>query len=199
MSNDETVLLGRLRLGDPEAFIAIYNQYYSSLYSYILHFISIPQLAEDALQEVFARIWEIRERINPELSFSGYLYRITRNHVFKLLKKISADEELRTQAILEVYRQTDDAEARVLWKEYEQLLREAVSQLPPQRQRVFRLCREECKSYEEVATELGISRNTVKEHMVLAMRSIQFFFYHHAGGVLPLVVIGCFLPAAIRP
>ncbi|HVI45875.1 MAG TPA: RNA polymerase sigma-70 factor [Chitinophaga sp.] len=187
MSN-ENVLLRKLQQGDTGAFITLYNQYHPSLYKYVLHFVNIPDLAEDILQEVFVKIWEIRERINPELSFSGYLYRITRNLVFKLLKKIVADENLRTQAMRELHRQTEDADSRLQWKQYESLLREAVAQLPPQRQRIFRLCREESKSYEEVAMELGISRNTVKEHMVLAMKSIRFFFYNHADGGLTLLL-----------
>ncbi len=188
MSNEEAILLEELRKGSKTAFIALYNQHYQSLYSYILHFIAIPQLAEDALQEVFIKVWEIRERIDPERSFTGYMYRITRNHVFKLLKKIAADEDLRSRAMMELHRQTEDADTRLLWKQYEALLREAVTQLPPQRQRVFRLCREESKSYEEVAAELGISRNTVKEHMVLALKSIQSFFYEHADGTLLLLL-----------
>ncbi|MGF6847022.1 RNA polymerase sigma-70 factor (family 1) [Chitinophaga sp. W3I9] len=189
MSNEEAVLLQRLQQGDTEAYITLYDQYYPSLYTYILHFINIPELAEDALQEVFIKIWEIRERINPELSFSGYLYRITRNHVFKLMKKISADAALRLQVMQELQHQTEDADTRLLWKQYESLLHKAIAQLPPQRQKVFRLCREESKSYEEVAVELGISRNTVKEHMVLAMKSIKFFFYTNTDGILPLLLV----------
>jgi RNA polymerase sigma-70 factor (ECF subfamily) len=189
VSNEEAVLLQRLQQGDTEAYITLYDQYYPSLYTYILHFINIPELAEDALQEVFIKIWEIRERINPELSFSGYLYRITRNHVFKLMKKISADAALRLQVMQELQQQTEDADTRLLWKQYESLLHKAIAQLPPQRQKVFRLCREESKSYEEVAIELGISRNTVKEHMVLAMKSIKFFFYTNTDGILPLLLV----------
>jgi len=187
VSNDEAILLQELRRGNQEAFLAVYHQHYPSLYHYILRFIAVPQLAEDALQEVFVKIWEVRERIDPAQSFRGYLYRIARNHVFKLMKKIAADEALRTQVMQELHRQTDDADTRLLWKEYERLLHTAIALLPPQRQKVFRLCREESKSYEEVAATLGISKNTVKEHMVLALKSIQSFFYEHADGALVLL------------
>jgi RNA polymerase sigma-70 factor (family 1) len=193
VGNEEAVLLRKLQQGDAEAYIALYNQYYPSLYTYILHFVNVPEFAEDALQEVFVKIWEIRERINPELCFSGYLYRITRNHVFKLIKKITADEAMRLQVMQELQQQTEDADTKLVWKEYEALLHEAIRQLPPQRQKVFRLCREESKSYEEVALELGISRNTVKEHMVLAMKSIRFFFYTNTDGLLPLVFLSALI------
>nr|WP_283093183.1 RNA polymerase sigma-70 factor [Chitinophaga hostae] len=188
-----------MQQGDAEAFITLYNQYYPSLYTYILHFVNVPEFAEDALQEVFIKIWEIRERINPALSFSGYLYRITRNHVFKSIKKITADEALRLQVMQQLQQQANDADTRLLWKQYETLLHEAIRQLPPQRQKVFRLCREESKSYEEVAMELGISRNTVKEHMVLAVKSIKFFFYTNTDGILPFLLFSGLLLDQSRP
>ena len=71
----------------------------------------------------------------------------------------------------------EGADNKLLWKAYEQLLTSAVEQLPSQRQKVFKLCRQQGKSYEEVAFELGISRNTVKEHMVMAIKNIKEYFY----------------------
>jgi RNA polymerase sigma-70 factor (ECF subfamily) len=79
-------------------------------------------------------------------------------------------------------------ELTLQWKEYEQKIQEAVAQLPPKRQIVFRLCREENKSYDDVSNELGISRNTVKEHMVLAMKNITEYLKVHSGIKLPLLV-----------
>jgi RNA polymerase sigma-70 factor (ECF subfamily) len=72
-----------------------------------------------------------------------------------------------------------EADVQLQWQQYEQILQTAVNQLPPQRQNIFKLCRQEGKKYEEVAAELHISRNTVKEHMVLAVRSIKDYVYQH--------------------
>jgi len=162
-----------LQKGDSDAFRELYNQYHQPLYHYVLRFVKSPALAEDVLQDVFLKIWEIRSRIDPELSFKAYLYRISRNSVFKLLKKIAVDENLRTQVLKQFSQSVADADLKVLWQQYEALLQAAINRLPPQRQKVFKLCREEGKSYEQVAEELGISRNTVKEHMVLAMKLIR--------------------------
>ena len=170
--NEQSVIL-RLQKGDSDAFRELYNQYHQPLYHYVLRFVKSPALAEDVLQDVFLKIWEIRSRIDPELSFKAYLYRISRNSVFKLLKKIAVDENLRTQVLKQFSQSVADADLKVLWQQYEALLQAAINRLPPQRRKVFKLCREEGKSYEQVAEELGISRNTVKEHMVLAMKLIR--------------------------
>ena len=187
-SYDERSLLQRLRLGENDAFLELYNIYHPALYRYVLRFVKVPAIAEDILQDAFLNIWEIRERIDPDLSFKAYLYRICRNSVFKLVKKIAGDEGLRLQVMLQFKQSVSDADLKVRWQQYEEILYAAIDQLPPQRQRVFMLCREEGLTYDQAAEQLGISRNTVKEHMVLAMKSIKEYFQHHGDASLGVVL-----------
>lgn len=170
--NEQSVIL-RLQKGDSDAFLELYNHYHAALYHYVLRFVKSPAIAEDVLQDVFLKIWEIKSRLDPALSFKAYLYRICRNSVFKLLKKMAVDENLRVQVMQQFAQSVADADLKVLWQQYEVILQAAINRLPPQRQKVFKLCREEGKTYDQVAEELGISRNTVKEHMVLAMKLIR--------------------------
>lgn len=183
---DEITLLAQLRQGDRDAFIRLYDHYHPALYHYVLRLIKVPELAEDVMQDVFLKIWEIRERVNPELSFNAYLYRISRNKVFKLLKKMASDEGLYLRALMTFAGAVEDADNKIRWQQYETLLNTAVSLLSPQRQKVFRLCRDQGLSYEQVSHQLGISRNTVKEHMVLAVRHIKEYCIHY-GDFFPLV------------
>lgn len=186
---DETALLKRLKEGDTTAFIQLYDHYHHPLYIFILRFVKLPEYAEDVLQDVFLKIWEIRERINPELSFSAYLYKISRNRVFKLLKKIVTDNAMQSKLMNELEIATETPHLKLQWKQYNDLLHKAVDQLPPQRQKVFKLCREQGKTYDEAAAELGISRNTIKEHMVAAMKSIKEYIFQHGELSLMLLLI----------
>lgn len=186
---NERRLLQGVQQGDSHAFLELYNIYYPALYHYVMRFVKSPAIAEDVLQDVFLKIWEIRERINPDLSFKAYLYRISRNSVFKLMKQIAGDESLRLQ-VMQQFRQTvSDADLKICWQQYEEILQAAIARLSPQRQKVFLLCREESKTYEEVAAELGISRNTVKEHMVLAMKSIKDYFEQYGNTPLGFMLL----------
>ncbi|MVT12044.1 RNA polymerase sigma factor [Chitinophaga tropicalis] len=184
-SEDEILL--RMMQGDESAFTTIYRHYHASLYIYLLRFCKIPSLAEDLVHDVFLKVWEIRERINPQLSFSGYLYRIARNHVIKTINKLATDQQLREQ-VFKLLDTADGPEQMVRTKEYEQLFKEALDKMPRQRLKVFQLCRQEGKSYDEVALELGISRNAVKKHMVLGMRFIYDYVHRH-GDILLAVYI----------
>jgi RNA polymerase sigma-70 factor (family 1) len=188
---NERDLLAGLQRGKSSAFLELYNKYHPAIYHYVLRFVKVPAIAEDVLQDVFLKIWEIRKRIDPDLSFKAYLYRISRNSVFKLMKKMAADESLRLQIMRQLQQNVTNADIEILWQEYEKMFNLAIARLPLQRQKVFRLCREQGKTYEQTAAELGISRNTVKEHMVLAMKFIKNHFHHFDIPLASLLILFC--------
>jgi RNA polymerase sigma-70 factor (ECF subfamily) len=86
---------------------------------------------------------------------------------------MAADKAMRGKLMRYLAEASDTVDADLLSKQYEMVLQGAVRNLPPQRRNIFTLCRQEGRKYEEVAEMLQISRNTVKEHMVLAVRSIR--------------------------
>ncbi len=176
---DEIELIDRLKQSDKEAYLALYDKYHLLVYNWSLKLVKSPQLAEDIVQEVFLKIWQIRERLNPQQSFPAFIYRVSRNKAFTLLKKISTDAKLNLEVMTHLGSTVENTENKLLWKQYEELLNNAVGQLPQQRQKVFKLCRQEGKTYDEVALELGISRNTVKDHMVSAVKNIKEYFYQY--------------------
>lgn len=185
---NEKVLLSQLKMGDETAFTELYNQYHQAIYAYLLDFVKAPQLAEDLAHEVFMKIWEIRENLIINTSFSAYLYRISHNKAIDALKKISRDEELRKEVFkwLKLDLQEFNKVANPVMH-YEQLYIEAVLSLAPQRQKVFILCREKGKTYDEASIELGISRNTVKDHMVQSLRFLRHYLTEK--GELAIIVI----------
>lgn len=197
MHLNESAILQRLKNGDNTAYKEIYNRYHSRLYYYVLKFLKDPDLAEDVIHDVFLKLWEVREQINPDLFILGYLYRISRNMVYKMIKKIATEEDLRSKIISLVDEAQSLTESKVQWDEYATLLEGAVNQLSPQCRRVFKLCREEGKTYDQTAALLGISKHTVKEHMMLAMKSIKQYFFNHADIVFTLTFC-IMLPEGIR-
>ncbi len=170
--HNEQQLLEQVKEGDQQAFTSLYQHYHAGLYHYVLRFVKLPALTEDLVHDVFVKIWEVRRRINPELGFSGYLFRVARNHVYKFIQRASRDKAMWQQLVRQLQKETDSSVQLLETKEYERLFQDALNQLPAQRRRVFVLCRQEGKTYEEVADILGISRNAIKKHMVLSGRFI---------------------------
>jgi len=189
---DEVHILNLLKNGDTDAYLSIYNRYYNQLYSHVLRYIKIQELAEDIVQDVFLKLWNIRGQLKPELSVKSYLYRIGRNDVFKMMKRIAVDTELRARIAESIEEINLEQAPDMQWREYSLMLENAISKMPPQRRRVFKLCRQEGKTYEETAAMLGISKYTVKEHMMLAMKFLRQYF-HKADIVLGLLLAGFFI------
>lgn len=169
---EETLI--RLSAGSRTDFMAVYDTFQKGLFAFAYHYLRDKDLAEDVTQTVFMKIWETRHRINPKLPFAGYLYRITRNEVFNELNAMAKRQKAEAgMASATPEPSALSVETIFQHREYEELLEEAVQALPPQRQRVFRLCRQEGLTYQEAASQLGISYYTVKEHMTLAMQAIK--------------------------
>lgn len=153
---------------------------------YLVDFVKLPQLAEDLVHEVFMKLWEGRERIEITGSFAAYLYRISHNKAIDALKKISKDVALRKEVLEWMDPAIIEPENERL-NHYGELYRNAIAALTPQRQKIFILCKEKGKTYDEAARELGISRNTVKEHMAHSLRFLRNYFAER--GQLTLVAI----------
>lgn len=165
-------LLHLLKAGDRQAFGQLYHRYKAKVYGISLKLIKSEVLAEELLQDVFVKIWMNRERIDPGKSFSSYLYRITENLVLDIYRRAARDRKLQ-ERLVEAVSDRYSLEEVIYRKESMAILNKAIRQLPPQRRRVFTLCKLEGKSYEEAGRELGVTVSTVNDHIVKATRVIK--------------------------
>lgn len=182
---DPQIHIALLRQGNTEAFGAIYDLYSGAIFSKLLRMVKDRMVAEELLQEVFLKVWENREKIDPGQSLKSWIYAIAINLVYDYYRKVSRDNKLQ-QVMLDqfadlYYANTDDS----LFEERRKLLDEALTTLPPQRLAVFKLCRIEGKSYQQAADELGISPSTVSNQLVQATKTLKEYIFNSK----PLLVL----------
>lgn len=168
---DEQILLSELSTGKEDAFDKMYDHYVDSIYSFVIKFVKSPDLAKDLTQEIFIKIWENRGRLGEVKSFRSYLFVTARNHVLNVLKEASRSNVVLTEIITSYV--SPQGANEMISREYEQWLHSVLESMSEQMRAVFKLCREQNKSYDEVADLLQISKNTVKKHMVRSMRVIK--------------------------
>ncbi|MES1222478.1 MAG: RNA polymerase sigma-70 factor [Bacteroidota bacterium] len=186
-TEDQLLLL--LAGSDQQAFTEIYNRYHAGVCNYQLSFVKVPAISEDLTQEVFIKIWEARQRLHIHTSFAAYIYRASRNTAIDFLKKVAADRELRGKIILHMQNCfPENGNHDLQAKEYRYLYEQAIDSLSTQQRKVFLLCREEGKTYEEVAGLLGISRHTVKEHMANSLRRLRNFLSEKTEAALLIAI-----------
>jgi RNA polymerase sigma factor (sigma-70 family) len=86
----DTVLTALLRDGDQKAFAQLYHQYSGKLYLNVLKMVKDEQVAEELIQELFAKIWHKRAEINIDTDFLAYLYRSAQNLVHDFSENCNA-------------------------------------------------------------------------------------------------------------
>ncbi|GAA4299777.1 RNA polymerase sigma factor [Compostibacter hankyongensis] len=171
----------RLKNGDRSAFDALYWQYHHALYRNALRITKNTTDAEDVLQEVFVRLWEKRHTIDPHQSIAGWLFVVSFNCAVKCVSKRLREMQMKTGLSADDKEDATSAWDNAEWQYH--LLKEAISQLSLQKQKVFTLCKIEGKSYEETARLLNISRYTVKEYLSAAMAKVTDYVRQHARNV----------------
>jgi len=184
-------LNSRFKNSDHDAFVIIYNSMAKEMYYFVKKYIKDEAICDDIIHDSFLNLWNARERIKTTHPIRHYLFRITRNLIYKEIKKqISASILLKMDS--EIYEQIDGGECverKILDKEYANIYNLAINTLPPQRKRIFRMSREEGLTYKEIAGNLEISTQTVKEHMALAMKSIKDYIAKEHDILLKTILI----------
>ena len=139
-----------------KAFTELYNRYKHTLFQFVIRLSHGDySMAEDIVQETFIIIWENRKKIVVEFSFQGYLKKISRNLFLKETAKRIQEQLMISQ--IDNVRETENLLLEVVER--------IISLLPPARQRVYRLKHIEHLSQKEIASQLGISENTVESHL----------------------------------
>ena len=170
-SDDE--LLEGLKKNDNKAFDLLYNRYSEKLYYFSIGYLKSKEDAEGLVQDIFAKIWEIRKTIKPGQSFSSFLFTIAKNSIFnkhrKKLNENSYKEHLRNY-FDEVY---DKTENDIILADMKNRIDKKVAELPPQRKLIYQLSREQGLSYKEIAEKLSISEKTIETHIRLALKTLR--------------------------
>lgn len=169
-TDTEKELLRRTGAGDAVAFAQLFEQYRDKVFSAAWKITGIRAAAEDAVQDIFLKVWMQRDKLTEINSFTAWLHTLTKHHIYNELRKVAYEHTFLKEMLAE---ETTDTFQQVSFHELQDMLHRAVSQLPPQQQRVYLLSREEGLKYHEIAERLQIAPSTVKTHMIEALRTLK--------------------------
>jgi len=170
---EERKLVIRLIGSDDNAFEKLYYQYVERAYGFAYHYLRNTSEAEEVVQEVFTKLWENRHKINPDLSFSGYLLTTVKNTVFNENRKKMYHRTYVNDALKYLQTHMKDLAEEITYDDLMELVNKTINNMPPKRQEIFRLCRMEGMSHKDITKTLGIAEKTVEAHMRLALRDLK--------------------------
>ena len=169
--DDDRVLDG-LRNLDQQAIGAIYDQYFSEIYRYVLYRIGDPTLAEDIASDVFVRLLEAAQSGRPpQTNLKGWLIG-TASHIVTdhLRKKYRRPEEEISESMPD---RGPSLTAEVDQREQNRAVNDAYDQLTPEQQHVLALRFGQGYSLEETAATMNKNVNAVKALQFRALAALQ--------------------------
>lgn len=178
--------------GSEDAFRTLYLRYKDKLWHYCFSLLKSEDDADDMIQEVFIRIWELRNFMNPDLSFSSFIYTMTRNRVLNHFRKMDVELQVKNALARKLPVSEESAESALISAEYQQILLSAIDNLPPQQKRVFNLSRMENLSHKDIARQLNLSVYTVQEYISGALHFIKGYIMKYTDLTFSMILL-CFL------
>lgn len=135
--NDECILVQRLIEDDEDAFCELYAAYKNRLIFFAMRFLKSREYAEDIFQDAFTVIWQGRRFINPDASFSSYLYTIVRNRILNQLRDLENQTKLKEQILEQAVDYSNDTNNSILANDLRGLIARAMQQLTARQREIF--------------------------------------------------------------
>ena len=153
----------------------LFRQHYRALCAYVRDYVHSMDAAEEIVQEVFLKVWEIARKGDAQIVTRAYLYAASRNHAVSVLRHervVGAHEEK-----IVFHAKTDPKpptiEDEIALDALTRAAQAAIARLPEKRRQVFLLSRESGLTYAEIAQVMGIAPKTVEQHMACAFKSLR--------------------------
>lgn len=189
----DTELGKKIRNGSEIAFREIYDRYHVQMYFIAKKYVKSGALAEDAVQDIFVKLWEKRHTIDEAKSIKGFLFTMLRNHVLNMLRDRKKEIVSMTEVGEELLPGKNLTDDEMLYKEYHEILEKGMDELSDRKREIFELRTLKGHSNSEVAKLLKINIRTVKTHYYLSSKFIRTYMKKHAGLLGLLIVFGLFL------
>jgi RNA polymerase sigma-70 factor (family 1) len=173
----DRALVERIRSGDAAAYEHLLREHWAPLVRFARRMLPGADDPQDVVQDVFVRLWRRREALKTDGSVRALLFTMTRNAALDEIRRQGRRD--RAAAAQDPRRSTPLPSQDLAADELAAAAREAVAALPPKRQSVFRLVREEGLSYAEVAEVMNVSPQTVANQMSLAMADLRKALRNH--------------------
>lgn len=183
----EALLLVQLAEDSEVAFRKVFELYHGKIYKVAMMYVKSVPASEEIVQDVFLKLWTKRKTLQNIQSLESWLFIVTKNHTFNLLKKQASELRAKDKWAEQAVIIDDTLESKLISSEYQQLFNDAILRLPPQQQKIYRLAKEQGKSYEVIGSELALSPLTVKTHMARALAALRILLKSHISLIVALL------------
>lgn len=163
-------------------FESIYEQYFGKVYGFVRKNVEDTGEVEDLTHDVFLKLWQSRASFSRVVPVDAQLLVIARQLIINAHRRNVIKNRVLEQwhSAHPTFTHADSAALPIHAEELSQELMSAIESLPPRRREIFEKSRFEGLSYDQIADEMAISRNTVEVQMVKALSFLRRRLSHFA-------------------
>ena len=171
---------------DETTFKNLFYQLYQSLYSQAYRMLNNPEVAEEVVQDAFVNFWIRQADLPSNTNSEAYLRTSVRNLSLNYLKSQYAQLQVISIDQLDVVFESGEDKDQNQRKIH--IIQEGIQQLPSKCRIIFEMSRYGGLTYQEIADELGISKESVKTQIRIALQKLQAFLKQYLPFWLLLVI-----------
>ena len=170
--------------GDKQALATLFLQNYAHLYNYGRKLYDNGTIVEDAIQDVFATIWQTRKRLSSVSSVKSYLIISLRRRLLRILQKERMEDSMDEQDIQGIFPEIEFTSQEIVIgsdqdESRHKSLMGILNQLPNQKKEVIYLYFYNGMDYEEIAQIMELNIQTVRNYMSMALSRAKDIILEH--------------------
>lgn len=168
-------MVAQARAGDAEAWGELYRQYAGAIFRFCRRALASREDAEDATMEIFVKVREKLEQYDPQRPFQAWLYKVSANHCWDLLRRRRVRQDLEAGDVESLPLEHPDPGQleRMVEERTGHEVRQALERLPARSRMALLLRYYSEMSYDEIAEALGIRRAFVGVVLLRARHQLR--------------------------
>jgi RNA polymerase sigma-70 factor (family 1) len=162
-----------VKTGVKEAFQELFERYGPRIYQFSYSYLKNREDSEELVQDVFLKIWEKRDSLDKSKNIKSFIFKIAVNSIYDFIRRKNIEYAYKDFAAAHFVQSADSTWHQVIFDEMLKNLDGLVKQMPPERQKIFKLSREEGLSSEEIAKKMNLSKRTVENQLYRAITYLK--------------------------
>jgi len=173
-AHKDEAFIARLKERSESAFSQLYDDYSAALYGILVRMLNNEELAQDALQEGFVKIWKNIDSFDPSrANLFTWMLNIVRNHAIDQLRSKTMKQKI--QKLEDNVRNINRSSNTAIDDDHI-LIKELVEKLKPEHRQMIEMAYYKGYTQEELAEELNMPLGTVKTRARAALLQLRKYF-----------------------
>jgi RNA polymerase sigma-70 factor (family 1) len=161
----------QIKTSEQELFKKYFNTYYKPIRNYLYYKCGDVDVADDTVQQVFMKLWEVRDTIKPE-TVKALLYSIATNALLNHFKHQKVVYNFVATQISEE-QVSESADFDLQQNEFKEKLQRVLDKMPEKTREIFLMNRIEELKYSEIAERLDLSVKAIEKRMHQALEIVR--------------------------